>query len=187
MEPETVDRRQQHFGAKNTSVGNDGPLFDSFAANQISSSPIRRPGAMTAHHILQLQQTIGNQAVMRMLKRNRTIQRDDDDQNQMSDTQDSQSNGCRKVTETPCPGTKGQVTQIDYAPQMLLVNVGTCPLFVDGVDGSGKPMAPTGRHFSLQPSESKTFVPEQGSSAVGFACTTDCDGVGRLEHPYNCA
>jgi hypothetical protein len=94
------------------------------------------------------------------------------------------SNGCRKVTSTPCPGRKGQFTQIDYFPSMFLVNRGTCPLHIASlVDG-----IPTDiNHLMLQPGASATFLPHQGSNGVCFACHLGCNGNGLLEHPYSCA
>jgi len=94
------------------------------------------------------------------------------------------SNGCRKVTSTPCPGQKGKFTRIDYFPSMFLVNRGTCPLFIGSLV-NGRPTNID--HLELQPGESATFVPHQGSNGVGFACRIGCQGNGLLEHPYLCA
>ena len=99
----------------------------------------------------------------------------------------SAGGGCRKQTETPCPGTRGQFTRIEYFPAMFLVNRGTCQLFVAGLDASGSVLNPTQEHFELQPGASGTFVPPEGSFGVGFGCLTDCQGIGLLEHPYLCA
>jgi hypothetical protein len=97
------------------------------------------------------------------------------------------SNGCRMVTETPCPGKRNQLTQIEWFSTMFLVNRGTCSLFVAGLGVDGRPVNPTGLHFELQPGDSGTFIPEDGSVAVGFGCHMDCTGIGLLEHPYLCA
>jgi hypothetical protein len=94
------------------------------------------------------------------------------------------SNGCRKVTSTPCPGQKGQFTQIDYFPSMFLVNRGTCPLFIASLL-NGRPTNIA--HLELQPGESAFFKPHKGSNGVAFACHMDCQGNGLLEHPYLCA
>ncbi|MCC5635163.1 hypothetical protein LC593_04705 [Nostoc sp. CHAB 5844] len=93
------------------------------------------------------------------------------------------SNGCRKVTSTPCPGQKGRFTQIDYFPSMFLVNRGTCPLFIASLVNG---IATNIGHLKLQPGESATFVPHQGSNGVGFGCLIGCQGNGLLEHPYLC-
>jgi len=104
-----------------------------------------------------------------------------------SEAESTTASGCRKVTETPCPGTRGQLTRIEYFRQMFLVNRGTCPLFVGGLDANGNVINPTQAHFELSPGDSGTFIPPEGSVGVGFACQIDCDGMGLLEHPYLCA
>jgi hypothetical protein len=103
------------------------------------------------------------------------------------ETSPTPGGGCRRTTETPCPGTKGQLTRIEYFPSMYLKNLGTCPLFVAGLDSDGEVIDPTAAHFELQPGDGRTFNPPEGATAVGFACLIGCDGVGRLEHPYLCA
>ncbi len=99
----------------------------------------------------------------------------------------AQSSGCRKQTQTPCPGKKGQFTRIDYLRKMYLVNRGTCKLFVAGLGRDGRVINPTQEHFELRPGESGTFVPPEHSYAVAFGCSIGCKGVGLLEHPYLCA
>jgi hypothetical protein len=94
------------------------------------------------------------------------------------------SNGCRKVTSTPCPGQKGQFTQIDYSPSMFLVNRGTCPLFIGSLV-NGRPT--NINHLELRPGASANFYPHPGSNGVGFACLIGCKGNGLLEHQYLCA
>jgi hypothetical protein len=95
------------------------------------------------------------------------------------------SNGCRKVTSTFCPGQKGQFTQIDYFPSMFLVNRGDCPLFIASLL-NGRLMTNI-NNLELLPGKSATFVPHQGANGVGFACHMGCQGNGLLEHPYLCA
>ncbi len=97
------------------------------------------------------------------------------------------SNGCRKVTETACPGTRGQFTRIEWFPKMFLVNRGTCQLFIAGLTADDRVINPQEAHFQLQPGESGIFEPPKGSASVGFGCTIGCEGTGRLEHPYLCA
>lgn len=99
----------------------------------------------------------------------------------------SAGGGCRKITETPCPGRRGNLTRIEYFPSMTLRNLGTCQLFVAGLDSAGNVIDPTVEHFQLQPGQEGTFVPPEGATGVGFGCLIGCDGVGRLEHPYLCA
>ena len=96
------------------------------------------------------------------------------------------SNGCRKVTEAPCPGARGQFTRIEYFPSMFLVNRGTCPLFVGGLGPDDKAID-SSSNIKILPGESATFVPPDGSVAVGFGCEIGCDGIAKLEHPYLCA
>jgi Domain of unknown function (DUF4157) len=97
------------------------------------------------------------------------------------------SSGCRKITQIPCPGTKGQFTAIEYFARMLLTNVGECGLYVGGIDASGNIIDPTREHFFLAPGDSRTFFPPAGAVAVSVGCDTSCSGSGQLEHPYLCA
>lgn len=96
------------------------------------------------------------------------------------------SNGCRKVTETPCPGIKGQFTRIGYTATMEVVNRGTCPLFVGSLDENGKVIDPV-ENIRLEPGESKTYTPLEEAADTAFGCEIGCDGTGKLEHPFMCA
>ena len=95
--------------------------------------------------------------------------------------------GCRKITESPCPGVTGQFEQIESFPSMTLTNVGDSDLVVgDWFLENGKPRGFKGI-TTLGPGESITHTKREDADGVGFRCEDYVEeGVARLEHPYSC-
>jgi hypothetical protein len=97
----------------------------------------------------------------------------------------SAGGGCRTITSTPCPGSHGNYTMIGMTGRMRLVNKGDCTLYVAAHDASGAVVGVKG--VPIAPGESLVFDPPREAADVSFACATNCDGSGRLEHPFLCA
>jgi hypothetical protein len=95
------------------------------------------------------------------------------------------TNGCRRITETPCPGSADNATRLGYREVMNLKNIGDCQLFIHSIDGSGN-IIQMGS-FSIQPGETKIYYPSANAVDTVVVCSDQDTGNGRLEHPYYCA
>ena len=95
--------------------------------------------------------------------------------------------GCRKKTTVVCPGGPDKYATIEPLSPMHLVNVGTCLLWIKGVDASGGIIDRDVQGFLLYPGDAVDYTPPSGSVWVAVNCDAACNGYGAIEHPYSCA
>lgn len=95
------------------------------------------------------------------------------------------SNSCVKTTSVVCPGTSSNFKLLGYIGPMMLLNTGTCTLFVHGIGENGSPL---NHSFVEIPSgEQRFFMPSPDAVDTAVVCKNDCKGTGHLQHPYYCA
>lgn len=101
------------------------------------------------------------------------------------ETSEALENGCRKKTYTECPGTKDSAKRLEYTDSMSVINMGSCTLFLHGIDKSGDYI--TSPYLEISPNETKRFTPSKEAVDTAVACHSECNGEGVLSHPYYCA
>ena len=95
------------------------------------------------------------------------------------------SNGCRKETPVECPGNSGNFRRLGYIEPMLLVNKGSCTLYVHGIDANGASIS--NPYVELPSGGQGFFTPSPDAVDTGVVCNSDCNGSGKVAHPYYCA
>jgi hypothetical protein len=94
------------------------------------------------------------------------------------------NNGCRKTTSVECPGTSSNYQRLGYVEPMLLVNTGSCTLYVHGIDANGSSLNDS--FVEIPPGEQRFFIPSYAAVDTAVVCQKDCSGRGVLDHPYYC-
>lgn len=94
------------------------------------------------------------------------------------------SNGCRKDTQVECPGNSANFKRLGYIEPMMLVNKGSCTLFIHGIDAAGGSIS--NPYIELLPGTQGFFIPSPDAVDTGVVCKSDCSGSGKVEHPFYC-